>query len=427
MTSLLDSPVLAAANPATHLKCRNCSATYELAAVHVCMACFAPLEIGYDEERLQRVTRESIEAGPHSIWRYVGLLPAGHDESTRVSLGAGWTPLRKADRLAKALGMKTLWIKDDSANPTHSFKDRVVSVALSAAREFGYQTVACASTGNLAQSVAAHAASAGLASVVLIPHDLEPGKTVSTAVYGPTLVAVKGSYDDVNRLCSEIAGEQEWAFVNVNVRPFYAEGSKTLGYEVAEQLGWRLPEQVVIPIASGSLLTKVDKAFGELSRLGLIEGTPYRVFGAQAQGCNPVAAAFAAGLDTVTPVRPNTIAKSLAIGNPADGPYALDVARRTGGAILDVPDNEVVEGIRLLAQTEGIFAETAGGVTVATLQRLLREGRLDPGAETVLLNTGDGLKTIDAMAPTSGPTVTIDPTYDAFEAALNEVAPGLLE
>jgi threonine synthase len=427
MTTVLDSPVIVGQNPATHLTCRNCSARYDLAAIHVCIECFAPLEIGYDEDRLARVTREQIEAGPQSLWRYVGLLPAGHDESTRVSLGAGWTPLRRADRLAAALGMKTLWVKDDSANPTHSFKDRVVSVALSAAREFGFTTVACASTGNLAQSVAAHAASAGLQSVVLIPHDLEPGKTVSTAVYGGTLVAVQGSYDDVNRLCSEIAGEQEWAFVNVNVRPFYAEGSKTLGYEVAEQLGWRLPEQVVIPIASGSLLTKVDKAFREWSRFGLVDGTPYRVFGAQAAGCNPVAAAFAAGHDTITPVRPDTIAKSLAIGNPADGPYALDVARRTGGAIRDVTDAEVVEGIRLLAQTEGIFAETAGGVTVATLQRLLREGALDPGAETVLFNTGDGLKTIDAMAPTSGPTVSIEPTYEAFETALNGAVPGLLE
>ncbi len=427
MTTLLDAPVIVADNPATHLKCRNCSATYELAAVHVCAACFAPLEIGYDEDLLRRVTRTSIEAGPQDLWRYVGLLPAGHDPATRVSLGAGWTPLRRADRLAAALGMKTLWIKDDSANPTHSFKDRVVSVALSAARQLGFTTVACASTGNLAQSVAAHAASAGLGAVVLIPHDLEAGKTVSTAVYGPTLVAVQGSYDDVNRLCSEIAGEQDWAFVNVNVRPFYAEGSKTLGYEVAEQLGWRLPEQIVVPIASGSLLTKVDKAFGELGRLGLIEPSPYRVFGAQAEGCNPVAAAFAAGHDTVTPVRPNTIAKSLAIGNPADGPYALDVARRTGGAIRDVTDEAVIEGIRLLAQTEGVFAETAGGVTVATLQKLLREGALDPAAETVLFNTGDGLKTIDAMAPTSGPTVSIEPTYDAFEAALNEAVPGLLE
>jgi threonine synthase len=427
MTTLLDSPVIVGQNPATHLTCRNCSARYDLAAIHVCVECFAPLEIGYDEEILARVTREQIEAGPQSLWRYVGLLPAGHDEASRVSLGAGWTPLRRADRLAAALGMKTLWVKDDSANPTHSFKDRVVSVALSAARELGFTTVACASTGNLAQSVAAHAASAGLQAVVLIPHDLEPGKTVSTAVYGPTLVAVQGSYDDVNRLCSEIAGEQEWAFVNVNVRPFYAEGSKTLGYEVAEQLGWRLPEQVVIPIASGSLLTKVDKAFREWSKFGLVDASPYRVFGAQAAGCNPVAAAFAAGHDTITPVRPDTIAKSLAIGNPADGPYALDVARRTGGAIRDVTDAEVVEGIRLLAQTEGIFAETAGGVTVATLQRLLREGALDPGAETVLFNTGDGLKTIDAMAPTSGPTVSIEPTYDAFESALNEAVPGLLE
>ncbi len=427
MTTLLEPPVIVGQNPATHLACRNCSARYDLAAIHVCIECFAPLEIGYDEDRLARVTREQIAAGPQSLWRYVGLLPAGHDEATRVSLGAGWTPLRRADRLAAALGMKTLWVKDDSANPTHSFKDRVVSVALSAARELGFTTVACASTGNLAQSVAAHAASAGLSAVVLIPHDLEPGKTISTAVYGPTLVAVQGSYDDVNRLCSEIAGEQEWAFVNVNVRPFYAEGSKTLGYEVAEQLGWRLPEQVVIPIASGSLLTKVDKAFREWSKFGLVDGTPYRVFGAQAAGCNPVAAAFAAGHDTITPVRPNTIAKSLAIGNPADGPYALDVARRTGGAIRDVTDAEVVEGIRLLAQTEGIFAETAGGVTVATLQRLLREGALDPGAETVLFNTGDGLKTIDAMAPTSGPTVSIEPTYEAFETALNEAVPGLLE
>jgi threonine synthase len=314
--------------------------------------------------------------------------------------------------------MSSLWVKDDSANPTHSFKDRVVSVALSAAKEHGYTTVACASTGNLAQSVAAHAASAGLKSVVLIPNDLEAGKTVSTAVYGGTLVAIEGSYDDVNRLCSEIAGEQEWAFVNVNVRPFYAEGSKTLGYEVAEQLGWRLPEQVVIPIASGSLLTKVDKAFGELDRLGLLEGTPYKVFGAQAAGCNPVAAAFASGSDTITPVRPSTIAKSLAIGNPADGPYAVDVARRTGGAITDVTDDEVVEGMKLLARTEGIFAETAGGVTVANLRKLLAEGKLDPDAETVIFNTGDGLKTIDAVAPTSAPTHTIKPNYDAFEAAL---------
>ncbi|MDT3443534.1 threonine synthase [Pseudofrankia sp. BMG5.37] len=405
------------ANPAVALSCRNCGAIYPLAPSHVCIECFAPLEISYDEDRLRRVTRASIEAGPRNLWRYVGLLPAGHDPARRVSLGAGFTPLRPAPRLAAELGMKTLWVKDDSANPTHSFKDRVVSVALSAARDLGFTTVACASTGNLAHSVAAHAAHAGLRSIVLVPHDLEDGKTVSTAVYGGTLVAVKGNYDDVNKLCSQLADEYEWAFVNVNVRPFYAEGSKTLGYEVAEQLGWRLPEQVVVPIASGSLLTKIDKAFRELIKLGLVEETPYKVFGAQAAGCNPVASAFARGTDTVAPVRPSTIAKSLSIGNPADGPYALDVARRTGGAITDVTDDEIVECMRLLARTEGIFGETAGGVTVANLRRQLREGLLDPEAETVIYNTGDGLKTLDPLVGNALPTATIPPSLSAFEAA----------
>ncbi|WP_007518904.1 threonine synthase [Pseudofrankia saprophytica] len=405
------------ANPAVGLSCRNCGATYPLAPSHVCIECFAPLEISYDEDRLRRVTRASIEAGPRNLWRYVGLLPAGHDPARRVSLDAGFTPLRPAPRLAAELGMKTLWVKDDSANPTHSFKDRVVSVALSAARDLGFTTVACASTGNLAHSVAAHAAHAGLRSIVLVPQDLENGKIVSTAVYGGTLVAIKGNYDDVNKLCSQLADEYEWAFVNVNVRPFYAEGSKTLGYEVAEQLGWRLPQQVVVPIASGSLLTKIDKAFRELIRLGLVEESPYKVFGAQAAGCNPVAAAFARGTDTVAPVRPSTIAKSLSIGNPADGPYALDVARRTGGVITDVTDDEIVEGMRLLARTEGIFGETAGGVTVANLRRQLREGLLDPEAETVIYNTGDGLKTLDPLIGNTVPTATIPPTLSAFEAA----------
>ena len=405
------------ANPAVALSCRHCGATYPLAPTHVCIECFAPLEISYDEDRLRRVTRASIEAGPRNLWRYVGLLPAGHDPARRVSLGAGFTPLRPAPRLAAELGMKTLWVKDDSANPTHSFKDRVVSVALSAARDLGFTTVACASTGNLAHSVAAHAAHAGLRSIVLVPHDLEDGKTVSTAVYGGTLVAIKGNYDDVNKLCSQLADEYEWAFVNVNVRPFYAEGSKTLGYEVAEQLGWRLPAQVVVPIASGSLLTKIDKAFRELIKLGLVDETPYKVFGAQAAGCNPVAAAFARGTDTVAPVRPSTIAKSLSIGNPADGPYALDVARRTGGAITDVTDDEIVECMRLLAHTEGIFGETAGGVTVANLRRQLGEGLLDPEAETVIYNTGDGLKTLDPLVGTALPTATIPPSLSAFEAA----------
>jgi threonine synthase len=407
-------PAAFADSPARGLICRECRAETPLAPVHVCERCFAPLEVAYDEDRLRRVTRATIEAGPHSIWRYAGLLPAGQDEPTRVDLGAGMTRLRPAPHLAKALGMRSLYVKDDSGNPTHSFKDRVVSVALSAARAFGFTTVSCASTGNLANSVAAHATHAGLRSVVFIPSDLEQGKVVQSAVYGQALVAVEGSYDDVNRLCSEIAEAEDWAFVNVNVRPYYAEGSKTLGYEVAEQLGWRLPEQVVAPMASGSLLTKVDKAFGELGRLGLVEATPYKVYGAQATGCSPIATAFENGWDVVQPVKPSTIAKSLAIGNPADGPYALDVVRRTGGAMGHVSDEQVVEGIRLLASTEGVFAETAGGVTVATLKQLLERGQIDPDAETVLYNTGDGLKTIDAVAGACGPTATIAPSYGAF-------------
>jgi threonine synthase len=408
------APAAFAASPAIGLICRECGKQIALAPVHVCDNCFAPLEVEYDEARLRKVTRESIEAGPQSIWRYAGLLPAGQDLETRVDLGAGMTKLRPAPNLAKALGMKNLLVKDDSGNPTHSFKDRVVSVALSAARAFGYTTVSCASTGNLANSVAAHATHAGLRAVVFIPSDLEQGKVVQTAVYGQTLVAVDGTYDDVNRLCSEIAENEEWAFVNVNVRPYYAEGSKTLGYEVAEQLGWRLPEQVVIPMASGSLLTKVDKAFRELGKLGLVEASPYKVFGAQATGCSPIATAYENGWDVVKPVKPDTIAKSLAIGNPADGPYALDVVRRTAGAMAHVSDAEVVEGIQLLAETEGVFAETAGGVTVAVLRKLLRDGAIDPDAETVVFNTGDGLKTIEATALTSVPTVTIAPSYSAF-------------
>ena len=413
----LTVPTAFAGSPATSLICRECGNEVPLAPVHVCDQCFAPLEVAYDEDKLRLVTHASIQAGPQSIWRYAGLLPAGQDLATRVDLGAGMTQLRDAPNLARALGMRKLWIKDDSGNPTHSFKDRVVSVALSAARAFGYTTVSCASTGNLANSVAAHATRAGLRSIVFIPSDLEQGKVVQTAVYGQTLIAVDGSYDDVNRLCSEVAEYEDWAFVNVNVRPYYAEGSKTLGYEVAEQLGWRLPEQVIIPMASGSLLTKIDKSFGELSRLGLVEGTQYKVFGAQATGCSPIATAFENGWDAVKPVRPSTIAKSLAIGNPADGPYALDAVRRTGGAMGHVTDALVVEGIRLLAETEGLFAETAGGVTVATLRQLLATGAVDPAAETVLYNTGDGLKTLDAVAGLVGPTATIAPSYKAFVAS----------
>jgi threonine synthase len=412
MTSLIDRPA-AQFGSASNLVCRECGTTYELGPSHVCEMCFGPLEIAYDTAAQRLVTRASIEAGPQSMWRYGGLLPV----TPLVDLRVGMTRLVPAPNLARELGMRSLLVKDDSGNPTHSFKDRVVAVAASAARALGYEVLACASTGNLANAVAAAAANSGLRSVVLIPHDLEAGKVVTTAVYGGTLIAVKGSYDDVNRLCAEVAGELPWAFVNVNVRPFYAEGSKTVGYEIAEQLGWRLPQQVVIPIASGSLLTKVDKAWREFGSLGLVEASPYKVFGAQSTGCSPVSAAFRAGHDVVAPVRPSGIAKSLAIGNPADGPYALDVVRRTGGAIEDVSDDEVVEGIQLLARTTGIFGETAGGVTVATLRKLLASGELDPDAETVILNTGDGLKTLDAVEPVARPTATIPPTLTAFREA----------
>jgi threonine synthase len=401
--------------PAVALSCRECGEQVGIGARYACEQCFGPLQVAYD---FGEVTRESIEAGPRNIWRYRGLLPVPDRVVDTPNLEPGGTKLVRAGNLARELGMRTLWVKDDSGNPTHSFKDRVVAVALAAARQLGFSVLACPSTGNLANAVAAAAARAGIRSVVMIPSDLERQKVLTTAVYAGTLVAVEGTYDDVNRLASELAGEEEdWAFVNVNVRPYYAEGSKTLGYEVAEQLGWRLPEQVVIPVASGSQLTKVDKAFGELVKLGLVNESPYRVFGAQATGCSPVAAAFKAGHDVVQPVRPNTIAKSLAIGNPADGPYVLDVCRRTGGVVEDVGDDEVVEGIRLLARTEGIFGETAGGVTVATLRKLLAAGQLDPDAETVMFNTGDGLKTLDAVAPHVAPTATIEPTLASFRKA----------
>jgi threonine synthase len=419
VTLTADAPTSSAADS---LRCRNCGARFPLGPQHACFECFGPLEIGYDHDALAQLTRSSVEAGPQSIWRYAGLLPVGGDPAGRVTLNPGMTPLVRADRLAEELGMHRLWVKDDSANPTHSFKDRVVSVALTAARQLGFTRVACASTGNLANSVAAHAARAGLESIVLIPADLERAKVVQTAVYGGTLVAVDGSYDDVNRLCAELAEDdafEKTAFVNVNVRPYYAEGSKTLGYEVAEQLGWRLPRQVVIPMASGSMLTKIDKAFGELVSLGFVSPGEWRVFGAQSSGCAPISTAFALGRDVVEPVRPTGIAKSLAIGNPADGPYALDAVRRTGGAIADVGDEEIRDGIELLARTTGIFAETAGGVVVATLRKLIAAGALDPAEETVIYNTGDGLKTLDAIASRQSPTVTVEPTLrSAREAGL---------
>lgn len=402
--------------PARALSCRECGTEIPLAAEFACPQCFGPLEVAYN---FTNVTRETIEAGPRSIWRYRHLLPVPSNVESFPNTEPGLTRLISADRLAEALGVRKLWVKDDTGNPTHSFKDRVVAVALAAARELGFRVLCCPSTGNLANAVAAAAARAGWDSVVLIPSSLEQAKVLTTAVYGGTLLAVDGTYDDVNRLATELAAEHEdWAFVNVNVRPYYAEGSKTLGFEVAEQLGWRLPEQIVVPVASGSQLTKVDKGFTELAELGLVEPTPYRVFGAQATGCAPVATAFENGHDVIQPVRPNTIARSLAIGNPADGPYVLDTVRRTGGAVEHVSDEEIVEGIRLLARTEGIFAETAGGVTVATAKKLLETGRLDPDAETVLLITGDGLKTLDAVSGSVGPTATVPATTKAVREAL---------
>ncbi|GAB3447908.1 threonine synthase [Actinophytocola sediminis] len=403
--------------PARALACRECGQETALAAEYACQECFGPLEVAYD---FGTVRRAEIEAGPRSIWRYRGMLPVPTTVENHPSTNPGTTRLVEADRLAKALGARKIWVKDDTGNPTHSFKDRVVGVALAAARELGFTVLACPSTGNLANAVAAAAARAGWQSVVLVPSTLERAKILMTAVYDSTLITVDGTYDDVNRLAQELAAEHEdWAFVNVNVRPYYAEGSKTLGYEVAEQLGWRLPDQIVVPIASGSQLTKVDKAFREFGQLGLVEASPYRVFGAQATGCSPVSSAFKAGHDVVRPVRPDTIARSLAIGAPADGPYALDTVRRTGGVIEDVSDEEVVDGIRLLARTEGIFAETAGGVTVATAKKLIDTGQLDPDAETVLMITGDGLKTLDALGDQVGPRANVPPSIEAVQKALD--------
>lgn len=401
--------------PAVDLVCRECGATRSLGPHYVCEECFGPLEISYD---FGTVTREQIEAGPANIWRYKALLPVPDDIEQSPNLEPGFTRLLEAKNLAAELGLDKLWVKDDSTNPTNSFKDRVVAIALSAAREFDAKVFACPSTGNLANAVAAAGARAGMRTVVFIPSNLETPKQVNSAVYTENLVAVEGNYDDVNKLASEIAGEEEgWAFVNVNVRPFYAEGSKTLGYEIAEQLGWRLPDQIVIPVASGSQLTKVHKAFQELISLGLVEDKPYRVFGAQAEGCSPVSTAHKAGVGAIRPVKPDTIAKSLAIGNPADGIYVLDIVGETGGAVEDVTDEQIRESIVLLARTEGIFTETAGGTTIGVLKKLVETGQLDPTLETVVINTGHGLKTLDAVTDRVGPTATIAPTYDAFVAA----------
>jgi threonine synthase len=399
------------------LRCRECGREYEVAPVFTCDWCFGPLEVTYDYEAIAAaISREKIAAGPLSIWRYADLLPS--DRNPAVDLGAGFTPLVRADRLASELGLGEVWVKNDTVNPTNSFKDRVTSVALSKALEFGFKVAACASTGNLANAVAAHAAHAGLRSFVFIPADLEQGKIVTTAVYGGNVVAIDGNYDAVNRLCAELAGNYPWAFVNVNVRTYYAEGSKTLAFETAEQLGWEAPDHVVVPVASGSLLTKIRKGFDELFEVGLLDTEPtVRVSGAQAAGCSPVATAWLDESDTIKPVKPDTIAKSLAIGNPADGYFALDAVRQTGGGLAAVSDDEVVDAIQLLARTEGIFAETAGGVTVATLRRLARDGIVRPDERVVVYITGHGLKTLDAVVDRAGPTAVIEPTLEAFNAA----------
>jgi len=420
----------------SHLQCKECKAEYPLEALYVCERCFGPLEVAYEHGPAAHDVgelRRRLQGGPQTIWRYADFLPttaygrgapdgplgpSAGGGSTRVGLPAGCTPLIRADRLAAELGLREVWVKNDAANPTHSFKDRVVSVAVARARELGFETIACASTGNLANSVAAHGAALGLDSYVFIPADLEEQKVLATGVYGTRMVGVEGNYDDVNRLCTELCAERDWAFVNINMRPYYSEGSKTLAFEIAEQLGWELPDRCVVPIASGSLFTKIAAGFREWSELGLIESPSRpqpRMNGAQADGCSPVASAFAAGHDVCRPVKPDTIAKSLAIGNPADGPYALELARASGGGVDAVSDEEIREGIALLAQSTGVFTETAGGVTTAVLAKLARRGDIDPDERVVLVITGEGLKTLDAVRGTFE-TATIEPTVEAFTA-----------
>lgn len=403
---------------AKSLTCRECGFEYPLEARYVCERCFGPVEVAYDFSPIAgdpESLRRRIQAGPQNIWRYADFLPVETlPAGAHSGLPVGSTPLVKADRLAERLGLKgEVWVKNDAHNPTHSFKDRVVAVASARARELGMTTLACASTGNLAGAVAAQAAALGLDSYVFIPADLEEQKILSTGIYGTKLVRVRGNYDDVNRLCTELSGERDWAFVNVNVRPYYAEGSKTLAYEIAEQLDWSLPDRIVAPIASGSLFTKLKKGFGEWRELGLIEGKDPIMNGAQATGCSPVATAYAEGKDFCKPVKPNTIAKSLAIGNPADGPYAIDIARKTGGSIEAVTDDEIRAGIKLLAETTGIFTETAGGVTTAVLKKLADQGVIGDNERTVIVITGDGLKTLDAVRG-SFESYEVDPTMNDF-------------
>jgi threonine synthase len=402
------------------LICRECGKEYPTEALHVCELCFGPLEVKYNYDEIREtMSRASIEAGPKSLWRYKELLPI--EGRPTIGLHAGMTPLVHAKNLGAFLGLDELYIKNDCVNqPTLSFKDRVVAVALTRARELGYETAACASTGNLANSVAAHAAQAGMQCYVFIPGDLEAAKVLGNLIYRPKVVEIEGNYDDVNRLCSEIAGERRWAFVNVNIRPYYAEGSKTLAFEVAEQLGWRAPDQAVVPMASGSLLTKIWKGLNEFQTIGLLKDVSTKVNGAQAEGCSPIATAYKAGRDFFKPVKPNTIAKSLAIGNPADGYYALKTVGESGGAMDTVTDDEVIEGIKLLAQTEGIFAETAGGVTIGTLRKLVKQGAIKKHDVTVAYITGNGLKTQEAVVDSVGRPFRIPPSLVKFEQTFGQ-------
>jgi threonine synthase len=402
-----------------NLSCKECGAAYPLDARFVCENCFGPLEVSYEQTGLDPdETRRRIQAGSRGIWRYLDFLP--FERRPIDPLEPGLTPLVKAGRLAERLGTGAeIWVKNDAANPTHSFKDRVVAVAIAKAQELGFETVACASTGNLANAVAAHAAAAGLDSYVFVPADLEEQKLLTTAVYGTRLVGVRGSYDDVNRLCTQLSESRPWAFLNVNLRPYYAEGSKTIAYETVEQLGWELPDRVVCPIASGSLFTKIGRGFEEWRQLGLVSGATPVFNGAQAEGCSPVATAFAEGKDVCKPQRPDTIAKSLAIGDPADGPYALELARQTGGGVDAVTDEEIRDGIRLLAETTGIFTETAGGVTVAVLAKLAERGDLRDGERVVVVITGEGLKTLDATRE-GFRMHEIDPKVESFESEVEQ-------
>ena len=400
---------------AIHLKCRDCERTYPLEPIAACEECWAPLEVVYDYGRLWAdLRREDLASRPPNMWRYRELLPVAAEPY--VGRQTGFTPLVEVPRLAAALGVRQLYVKNDSVNhPTLSFKDRVVAVALSKAHEFGFDTVGCSSTGNLANAVAAQAAAGGFKAFIFIPADLEQEKIIATQVYGATLVRVQGNYDQVNRLCSEVAQKHSWGIVNVNLRSYYSEGSKTVGYEIAEQLGWRLPQNIVVPMAGGSLITKIHKAFDELRQLAWVEPIPTRFFGAQATGCSPITSAAKRGTSEIDPQKPNTIARSLAIGNPADGPYAVKAILTSGGAGEDVSDEEVVEGIRLLGETEGIFTETAGGVTVAVARKLIRQGRLNPDESTVLAITGNGLKTIAALRGQIAESALIRPKLDDFE------------